>query len=141
MIYIQLIFNFMLIIGLLLAVVSGVAMWLVSRQLAKMLKANLQEYYTESFLENKNIYKYRNLNKDLQQLINDSEKLSTDEFKQKVEEVRKKHRLKPSFDEFFIAVVEDYKKKILLWKKVGNIAVGLTVIGALGSIPFLVFKD
>jgi len=137
--HLQLFFNLLFIIGLFTAVVSGFFLWLNSRRLAKTLKENLPNYYTKRFENIKDQNKYKSLNQDLQNLISASEN-SQFNLKEEVKKIRQKYYLKEEFDEFLIMQIENYKRQILFWKKVGDLSVKITVIGAIISILFIITK-
>jgi len=141
MVYLQLFFNFLFIIGLIAGTVSGFNLWLISRRFAKGLKINLPEHYSQSFLDLANPNKYKNLNLDIQSVITDSENDGDlSKLRTSINKIKTRYYLKDSFEEFLIGEIEKFKENISLWKKVGNFAIWASLIGALGSIIFIILK-
>ncbi len=139
MVYLQLFFNFLFIIGLIAGSISGFNLWRISRKFAKSLKSSLPEHYSQSFLDLANPNKYKNLNLDIQSVITDSENTSDlSSLRTSINKIKNKYYLKDSFEEFLIGEIEKFKENIMLWKKLGNFAVWASLIGAIGSIIFII---
>lgn len=139
MVYLQLCFNFLFIAGLIAGSISGFNLWRISRKFAKNLKTYLPQHYSQSFLDLANPNKYKNLNLDIQSIITDSE--NTDDLsklRSSIKKIKTRYYLKDSFERFLIGEIEKFKENIMLWKKIGNFAIWSSIIGAIGSIIFLI---
>jgi len=139
MAYLQLFFNFLFIAGLIAGSISGFNLWRISRKFARRLKTYLPQYYSQSFLDLANPNKYKNLNLDIQSVITDSE--NTDDLlklRTSINKIKTRYYLKDNFEDFLIEEIERFKENIILWKKIGNFAIWSSLIGAIGSIIFLI---
>lgn len=131
-------FEIVFLISLIFASISSIKVWLISKKLTNKLKKILPEGYTTEFFDIQSKNKYKDLNLQLQKIINMYEdNLPTEKIAKEMENLKSNFKFSKEFIDKLKEIFKEYNQNVYKWKKFGKISGYIALIS--GAISFITY--